>query len=80
MPRIKALKTQYMLNDLQHHLRTMRKRSKLSQRKLGDKIGLHTNYISLIETGHSIPNYDALIRWFDVCEATDEEILKIMRG
>lgn len=80
MPRVAGLKMQYMINDLPFELRKLRKKCKLSQRKLADKIGYETNSISRIETGYSLPGYEALIRWFDVCGATDEDVLRIMRG
>lgn len=80
MPRVKPLKLQYMLNDLPYELQKMRKQAKLSQRKLGDAIGYSANHISLVETGNSVPNFDMLIHWFSECEASDEAILKIMRG
>ena len=57
-------------------IRTLRKQHGLSQEELGEKTGLSSNYISLIERGHKQVTMVTLAKISDALEVSLEEVFK----
>lgn len=58
--------------DIGHTIKLLRKRKKLSQRRLAQKIGVVHQAISLIETNRNIPTIETFFKIINVCGYTLE--------
>ena len=47
---------------VEHYLRELRQKQRLSLREVGEKVGVSTSYLSQIETGERVPSADMLRR------------------
>ena len=62
-------------NDL---VREARKRAGLSQRQLGERAGTTQSAIARIETGHSTPSFDTVLRLVRLCDL-DLDVMLVER-
>ncbi|GLS84480.1 helix-turn-helix domain-containing protein [Paraferrimonas haliotis] len=60
-------------------LNELRIKSKLSQEKLAQQIGISDRYVRNIESGKSMPSFDIVRRWFFATKATKRDIFSIIQ-
>lgn len=78
MPRVRIKKKEYMVNDLVKWINHRRADLNLRQRDLAELLGISQPALSnRLEKG--LFDYTDMIKIFKVLNATDEEILKIMK-
>ena len=58
------------------HIMFYRKKNKLTQRELADKLFVNQNTVSQWETGRSEPSIDILIKLSDLFGCTIDELVK----
>lgn len=58
--------------DLQHTIKLLRRKNKLSQRRLGNKLQVSAKTISAYETGRVIPPIEMFFKLLDACGYTLE--------
>lgn len=78
MPRIRELKTNYMLTDIGSTLDTFRREKKMKQVELAEKIGITQQNLSN-KFAHNSFKYEDLIKIFHALELTDEQIVRLMK-
>jgi transcriptional regulator with XRE-family HTH domain len=78
MPRIKELKTNYMLTDIGSTLDTFRRQKKIKQKDLAEMCGLTQQNLSNKFTHNSF-KYGDLIKIFHALELTDDQIVRLMK-
>ncbi len=78
MPRIKELKTNYMLTDIGSTLDTFRRQKNMKQVELADKVGISQQNLSNKFTHNSF-KYEDLIKIFHALELTDDQIVRLMK-
>lgn len=79
MPRVSIKKQKYMETDLRNFIDSKMHRKRLTQADLGEKLGISQPAFSK-RYNKSFFTYMQLAIIFKELEATDEEILKIMKG
>lgn len=78
MPRVSIKKKEYMVNDLTKWINRRRADLNLRQRDLAELLGISQPALSnRLEKG--LFNYTDMIQILNVLNATDEEILKLMK-
>lgn len=78
MPRVRIKKKEYMVNDLTKWINRRREDLNLRQRDLAELLGISQPALSnRLEKG--LFNYTDMIQILNVLNATDEEILKLMK-
>lgn len=78
MPRVRIKKKEYMVNDLVKWINRRRADLNLRQRDLAKLLGISQPALSnRLEKG--LFDYTDMIKIFKVLNATDEEILKLMK-
>lgn len=78
MPRVSIKKKEYMVNDLTKWINRRRADLNLRQRDLAELLGISQPALSnRLEKG--LFNYMDMIQILNVLNATDEEILKLMK-
>lgn len=78
MPRVRIKKKEYMVNDLVKWINCRRADLNLRQRDLAELLGISQPALSnRLEKG--LFNYTDMIQILKVLNATDEEILKLMK-
>ncbi|GLP96205.1 helix-turn-helix domain-containing protein [Paraferrimonas sedimenticola] len=60
-------------------LNELRVKSKLSQEKLAQQIGISDRYVRNIESGKSMPSFDIVRRWFFATKASKKAIYSIIQ-
>ena len=78
MPRIRELKTNYMLTDIGSTLDTFRKVKHLKQKDLAEMCGISQQNLSNKFTHNSF-KYEDLIKIFHALELTDDQIVRLMK-
>ena len=77
MPRIRELRTNYMLHDIGMTLDSFRREKKLKQTDLAEMTGIAQQNLSKKFMNNSF-KYEDLIKIFKALELTDEQILRVM--
>ncbi len=65
-----------MLNKFAINLKVLRKKTRITQEKLGSNVGLTQKNIQTYESGVACPNYDNLIRIADYFSVTIDQLLR----
>ncbi|WP_163933208.1 helix-turn-helix domain-containing protein [Paraferrimonas sp. SM1919] len=75
----KAIDKEQGKQDVSKALSALRLKSKLSQEKLAQQIGISDRYIRNVESGKSMPSFDIVRRWFNATKASQKTILSIVQ-
>ncbi len=63
------------MERFEEKLRTLRNRDRLSQKQLGDMLGIHRSHIGKIEQSQKTPNAAMILKIADIFEVTPNQLM-----